>query len=124
MHILEQCAWTVCGGINTSCCFRETAVRQRRTAAIWLFFRSTSGRRDRICAGDEKSLADNLLQKTAKTARLAMRRPAPSAGSLSQKRGKPCSGSEPAPYARRATEWESGDGCASGGGTGGDAAGS
>jgi hypothetical protein len=36
--------------------------------ATWLFFRMSSGRRPRIAAENETSMADNSLQRTAKTA--------------------------------------------------------
>jgi hypothetical protein len=36
--------------------------------ATWLFFHSSSRRRPRISAEDETSMADNSLQRTAKTA--------------------------------------------------------
>jgi hypothetical protein len=36
--------------------------------APWLFFRSSSRRRPRISAEKETSMADNALQRTAKTA--------------------------------------------------------
>jgi len=36
--------------------------------ATWLFFRSSSRQRPRVSAEDETSMADNSLQRTAKTA--------------------------------------------------------
>jgi len=58
--------------------------QQRKAAAEQpaggCFFVRRAVRRPRISVGNEMSMADNLLQKTAKTARRAMRRPAHSAG--------------------------------------------
>src|SRR6266446_1212828 len=53
--------------------FTKTAENSGRTASVWLFFRPPNRRRPRISAGNEMSMADNLLQKTAKTANRAMR---------------------------------------------------
>jgi len=51
------------------------------TAEARLFLRSPNRRRLRISADNRNSMADNSLQKTAKTARRAMRLPTPPAGS-------------------------------------------
>src|SRR5260370_38001902 len=50
------------------CFARQTAKNSQKNEIIPLFFRAPNRRLSRISAEDEMSMADNSLQKTAKTA--------------------------------------------------------
>jgi hypothetical protein len=55
--------------LSDCCVFETKAVKKSgMTEVISLFFRSPNHRRRRISAENEMSLADNSLQRTAKTA--------------------------------------------------------
>jgi hypothetical protein len=53
--------------------FEKAAGNSGKTASTRLFLRSPNRQSSWISAVDEMSMADNLLQKTAKTASLAIR---------------------------------------------------